>query len=248
YGYVPEESVAIIFVTLYSISTILHIGQAIYFRIWWLFPTAVACGVGEIIGWSGRLWSSQNPYAYTPFLIQISTTVLAPSLLLAATFIIMSRIVAQLGTSYSWLTPKWCKCWDCIALVVQAVGGGIASAATDLAGANKGANIMLGGIAFQFEVIIIFTILAVDFVQRYIRDRPVRKAGSRRGVLFPHLKVMLAFSTTVLFIRAVYRLIELAGGWEGPVVTTQVYFNVLDGAMATLAIFTLNFAHPGIFL
>ncbi|KAJ7300812.1 RTA1-like protein, partial [Mycena albidolilacea] len=255
YGYTPQEAVAILFLVLYGISTILHVGQATYFRMWWLFPTAVLCGLGELIGWSGRLWSSISPTANTPFTIQISTTIIAPTPLLAASFMIMSRLVERLGASYSRLTPKWytiifLPC-DIIALVVQGVGGGMASSAPDLAGANRGANVMLGGIAFQFVVIIVFTVLALDFTQRYIRDRPVRAGGPSRGAFTPHLKIMfsaLAFSTTVLIIRSIYRLIELSGGWTGRIIRTEVYFNVLDGGMVTLAIFTLNFVHPGVFL
>jgi hypothetical protein len=70
-------------------------------------------------------------------------------------------------------------------------------------------------------------------------------------------------------IRAIYRVIELAGGWDGRVIETEVYFStffpllsiysgahlfihlrsdVLDGAMITLAMFTLNFFHPGCLL
>ncbi|KAJ7792206.1 RTA1-domain-containing protein, partial [Mycena olivaceomarginata] len=255
YGYTPQEAVAILFLVLYGISTILHVGQATYFRMWWLFPTAVLCGLGELIGWSGRLWSSISPTANTPFTIQISTTIIAPTPLLAASFMIMSRIVERLGASYSRLTPKWytiifLPC-DIIALVVQGVGGGMASSAPDLDGANRGANVMLGGIAFQFVAIIVFTVLVLDFTQRYIRDRPVRAGGPPRGAFTQHLKIMLsalAFSTTVLTIRSIYRLIELSGGWTGRIIRTEVYFNVLDGGMVTLAIFTLNFVHPGVFL
>jgi len=58
----------------------------------------------------------------------------------------------------------------------------------------------------------------------------------------------LIFSTICLFIRAVYRTIELADGWNGRIISTQVYFNVLDGAMVTLAMYTLNLAHPGVLL
>ncbi|KAJ7486823.1 RTA1 like protein-domain-containing protein [Mycena latifolia] len=256
YGYIPQEAVAILFLALFGISTILHIGQAAWFRTWWLLPTAALCGVGELIGWSGRLWSSITPTADTPFLIQISSTIIAPTPLLAANFIILSRLVQQLGTSYSWLTPKWytilfLPC-DIIALVVQGVGGGMASSANDLAGANVGANVMLGGIIFQFVAIIIYSTLACDFVQRYLRDRPARKADSGpRGALTPRLKFMfaaLAFSTIVLIVRSVYRIIELADGWDGKIIHTEVYFNVLDGGMVVLAIFTFNFAHPGLLL
>ncbi|KAJ6470863.1 RTA1 like protein-domain-containing protein [Mycena sanguinolenta] len=255
YGYTPQEWVAILFLALFGISTVLHAAQATYFRMWWLFPTAVLCGLGELAGWVGRLWSSQNPEANTPFIIQICCTIIAPTPLLAASFMIMSRLVGRLGTSYSLLTPKWftilfLPC-DLIALVVQGVGGGMASSANTLAGANKGANVMLGGIGFQFAVIIIFTALASDFSLRYMRNKPIRTSEAPRGALTLRLKLMasaLAFSTVVLIVRSIYRLIELSGGWDGHVIRTEVYFNVLDGGMVTLAIFTLNFVHPGLFL
>ncbi|KAJ7732438.1 RTA1 like protein [Mycena metata] len=240
YGYKPTEAVAILFITLYGISTILHIGQAICYRTWWLLPTAALCGIGELLGWSGRLW--------------ISTTILAPTPLLAASFIIVGRVIQRLGPQYSRLTPKWCtysqtfRISDLIALVVQGVGGGMASSADDLAGANVGAHVMLGGIVFQLVVIILFSALMFDFVYRYLRDLPVRVGSTAPGALTLRLKIMLAgvaFSTTTLFIRSVYRTIELSGGWNGRIIETEVYFNVLDGGMVVLAIFTLNFAHPG---
>jgi hypothetical protein len=74
-------------------------------------------------------------------------------------------------------------------------------------------------------------------------------------------------SLITILSSAVYRTIELAGGWNGRVISTQRYFSalmllfylitlvipffstdVLDGAMVTLAIFTLNIAHPGLLL
>ncbi|KAJ7431442.1 RTA1 like protein-domain-containing protein [Mycena galericulata] len=128
YGYVPKEAVAIIFLTLYGTSTILHIAQAVWFRMWWLLPTAALCGVAELLGWSGRLASSTSPTSLTPFLIQISTTIMAPTPLLAANFMILSPVIQRLGTSYSVLSPKWYMIFflpcDVIALMVQGVGGG----------------------------------------------------------------------------------------------------------------------------
>ena len=43
-------------------------------------------------------------------------------------------------------------------------------------------------------------------------------------------------------------MIELGGGWNGRIFNTQLYFNVLDGGMIVLAVFTWNFVHPGVFL
>ncbi|KAJ6552992.1 RTA1-like protein [Mycena capillaripes] len=252
YGYLPHEYVAIIFVVLYGISAALHVGQATYYRMWWLLPTACLCGLGELVGWSGRLWSSFSPSFYNPFMMQIVSTIIAPTPLIAVNFILLSWIVTRLGSCYARLTPiryaiLFVSC-DILALMIQAAGGGIASTAADLNGTKLGANIMLAGIVFQFAAIVTYCGLAADFLIHYHADRPLKLDSSGRGVLDANVKTMicgLAFSTLLLFIRSIYRIVELAGGWQGRVLHTEVYFNVLDGGMVVLAIYTLNFAHPG---
>jgi hypothetical protein len=258
YNYVPTEYVGAIFVALYGLSTLIHIGQMFRYRLWWLLPTAVLAGTAEVIGWSGRLWSSKNPLLQTPFLIQISTTIIAPTPLVAANFLILGIIIRRLGSHYSRLSPRWytiifCS-FDIVSLVVQAVGGAMASMANDHEGAQKGANIMLGGIIFQMVCITAYAMLATEFFLRFHYDKPVRSPAKLEGpptAMDKRMQIMivaLIFNTTCLFIRAVYRTIELSDGWSGRIISTQVYFNVLDGAMVTLAIYTLNFAHPGFLL
>ena len=51
-------------------NSVLHTGQAFYTRRYWMLATAVCCGLGEVIGWTGRLWSSLNVLDNTPFLMQ----------------------------------------------------------------------------------------------------------------------------------------------------------------------------------
>jgi hypothetical protein len=257
YHYVPTESIVVLFIVLYGISTLLHIGQAWYYRLWWLLPTAAFAGALEVAGWSGRLWSHFNVPSISPFQMQITATILAPTPLLAANFVILGRIINQIGPSYTRLRPKWytiifCVC-DVISLTVQGVGGGLASSEAANGGdARLGGNVMLGGIVFQLVTIIVFSICATEFFIRVVRDLPIRRHNLHtRGYLDGRGKAMvaaLAFNTTCLFIRSVYRTIELSDGWSGRIISTQVYFNVLDGGMVTLAIYTLNIAHPGFLL
>jgi len=70
YNYVPSTAAAITFLTLYGISTVTHLAQAVYYRTYWLIATAAFCGIIEILGWSGRLWSSYSPFLKIPFQIQ----------------------------------------------------------------------------------------------------------------------------------------------------------------------------------
>lgn len=49
---------------------VLHIFQAARYHLWWLLPTAALAGLLEVMGWSGRLWSSINPYSDSAFTMQ----------------------------------------------------------------------------------------------------------------------------------------------------------------------------------
>ncbi|KAJ7686269.1 RTA1 like protein-domain-containing protein [Mycena rosella] len=259
YGYTPTEYVCIIFVVLFSSSTLLHLGQATYYRLWWLIPTACLAGVLEIVGWAGRLWSAISPHLFKSFEMQIVCTIMGPTPLAAANFIILGRVIAYLGPAYSRLSPQLYTilflCCDIISLVVQGIGGGMAAGAVNQRlSPARGGNIMLGGIAFQMVTITVYVFCAGEFLLRYLQNRPIAARGAPTAATAPlstRMKLLigaLVFNTTCLFIRAVYRVIELSDGWGGRIIHTQVYFNVLDGAMITLALVTLNIAHPGALL
>ena len=50
----------------------------------------------------------------------------------------------------------------------------------------------------------LYSILAVEFLIRYVKDRPVRRTDTARGELDKRVKLMicgLSFSTVCLFIR-----------------------------------------------
>ena len=96
--------------------------------------------------------------------------------------------------------------------------------------------------------------LASEFLFRYFKDRPLSPMYSHprneptRAPLSTRMRLMLlgmAMMTVFIFIRSIYRTVELINGFQGPIIQTQVLFNVLDGAMIVLAMWTLNFLHPG---
>ncbi|KAI0057328.1 RTA1-domain-containing protein [Artomyces pyxidatus] len=259
YIYFPTEWVCATLLSLFALSTLIHVGQAIYFRIWWLFPTAVVAGILEVLGWTGRTWSSLNAKPFTPYLMQITTTIIAPTPLVAANFIILGQVITRLGPRYSRLSARWytilfVSC-DIVALVVQAIGGAAASNAVNQhKDPGPGGNIMLGGIVFQLAAIVVYVALALEFLLRYTRNQPIHDRNlvlERRRRTDIRMKLMLlgmCLMTIFIFIRSVYRTIELAGGWTGRIIQTQVLFNVLDGAMICLAMYTLNILHPGLLL
>ncbi|KAJ3535320.1 hypothetical protein NMY22_g6540 [Coprinellus aureogranulatus] len=238
YHYIPSQSAGIALIAVFGLSTLLHTGFALWHRMWWILPTIVLCGVLEILGWAARLWSHYEAWNGSPFEMQICATILAPTPLLAAIFVLFGEIIRRLGSGYSRLSAKYytiifCTC-DVVALIVQGVGGGLAATAAETGrDPTKGGNIMLGGITFQLVVIVIFSFCVLEYFVRYSLDRPVRevKYGSdretERGEYTTKVKFMalaIGFTTLVLFIRAVYRTIELSDGWNGVIISTERYF------------------------
>ncbi|KAF8579289.1 RTA1 like protein [Ramaria rubella] len=273
YGYVPTLWVCITFVTLFGLTSVIHLGQAFVFkpRLYWLIPTTTMCGVGEVIGWSGRLWSSKNPENGNAFLVQISTTIIAPVFLTAALYTILGIIIDRVGPQYSRLKPKtYLRLFvsaDVFALIVQAAGGALASIATTLPAANTGSDIMVTGIFLQMVAMLCYTFLAAEFLIRLHLKRPLRVESpppsprsfsddkewkSDDGMFLPPrigLMVLgLTLATILVFIRTFYRTVELLGGWHGHIIRTEIYFNLLDATPIVLALFTLNFLSPAFLL
>jgi len=259
----PTEWICILMIALFGVSTLIHAAQSILGRHWYLIVTMVLCGIGEIIGWSGRLWSSLNPPNGVPFKMQISTTIISPTFLSAANFLILGSIVKVYGAQYSRLSPKLYAVIfiliDVAALVVQAIGGGAASAAQTDDAASKGAKIMEGGIIIQLVAIVFYTALAAEFLWRVVKDKPLRSLqssvvenGEKRNDTYSnklHFNVKLQLyglilSTFFLFIRAIYRTVELNDGWNGTIISTEKYFDIFDASMVCLAMYTMNFLHP----
>jgi len=259
YFYIPTEWVCILFVVLFGLTTIIHTVQAVRSRYWWLFPTAILCGLLELAGWGSRLWSNKNPYIDLPVIIHSITLIVAPTPLVAANFLVLGRIIRRLGPQYSRLTPRrysiiFVSC-DIISLIVQALGGVLASGSqTPQSQANLGAAIALGGTIFQLMAIIAYCSLAYEFISRYTKDRPVRRLASDevfRGKMDERLNRMLQAMLTMtvfIMIRTIYRVVEFAGGLNGTVLKTQWPFNLFDALMITLAMLTLNRFHPSIYL
>jgi hypothetical protein len=184
---------------------------------------------------------------------------IGPAFYAAAIYLCLSRIISTFGAENSRLAPVWYPrlfiACDFVSLLLQAIGGGMASSATHT-GSNPqpGNHLMLAGLAFQVFTLFIFMGLSLDFAIRTYRN--IKSVGAEKALDPKHWSLRhskrfrcfifaLAFATLCIFTRSVYRVAELSEGWTGRLIETQRYFIGLEGAIVAAGVLTLNAFHPG---
>jgi hypothetical protein len=232
--------------TLFTLSTIAHIYQMSKYRMWWLIVLVLG-GITEMIGYAARIYSWYDDTNLDAFLAQTVTLIIAPSFFSATLYVVFGLIVNKVGQKYSMLAPKWYTIifviCDLISLIVQAVGGGQAAvAARTKSDTTNGTHIMVAGICFQMLSMSIYVLLVIIYLFR------ISKA---KISLTTRMKIFIfgmSIITLMIFIRCIYRTIELFAGWAGYIITHEVYFACLDGLPIVVAFIAFNIFHPGMFI
>ena len=260
YGYTPSLAAGIVFIILFGSATTAHLAQTVISRRWWQLVFVLG-GIGELLGWIARTWASQCVYSDLAFEIQISTLIFSPAFFAAGIYIILGYIIRIFGPHTSPLTAKqylWVFCTiDFFSLLLQAIGGGLASAAGSEPNGNvkPGTDIMIAGIVFQLVSNVVFScFFASVLFKTYQKGRGFLNVDhlsisqkERPGTTTKNLRLLACattISTLALVARGVYRSIELIQGWRGYLITTERYFIGLDGALMVVAIAVFVFANP----
>jgi hypothetical protein len=235
--YRPSLAANSAFLALFALSGLAHIAQGTITRKpYFLSAMALGC-TAEVIGYIGRLMSWNNPFSLNGFLIGICCITLAPAFFAAAIYFTLGDVVRHVSVDASRIKPQtyamiFIPC-DVVSLILQGTGGGLASSASQRnQNVTIPTHVMVAGLAFQVATMAAFIALCLDYAFR------VWKTQKRSGItIAPHIsKQRLTifasfFSLAILtiFIRTVYRVIELAGGWTSKLYRTQTDFIVLEG-------------------
>ena len=170
----------------------------------------------------------------------------APTFFSAGIYLLLGYIIRVFGRKSSYFRSDcyfwfFCAC-DLVSLAVQAVGGGLASAALSAhRDMGDGTHIMIAGIAFQMASTLAFAVCMVDCVFRTIYPR---HGAIPKGVSF--LFAAMVISVVCIIIRSIYRLVELSQGWTGYLITHEKYFIILDAVMMVIAVGILGIFHPSL--
>lgn len=256
YGYRPNLGGTIFFLIVFALCSIVQIVVGTWKR---LPAYAIVVSIGtvlECLGYGGRLMMHDNPWSDPGLKLQIVCLVLAPSFLAAGIYLTFKHLVRVIGPEYSRLKPAmypriFITC-DFGSIVLQGVGGGLASGEGSII--DTGNHLIVAGIAFQVVTQAVCFLLAADFAWRWYRARHAPRQNSsaaetesagKRPSNFYLACTGIAFLT--IFIRCIYRVPEMAGGWGNPLMQDETTFLILDGAMIAIACILMSIAHPGFY-
>jgi hypothetical protein len=249
YGYYPTLGANAFFLAWFALLFFASVGIGLWSRTW---TYTLALGGGtllEALGYLGRVMMHNNPWMKAAFEMQICCIILGPSFLAAAIYLTLKHFVLYCGPQYSPLKARlypwvFVGC-DFASIVLQAIGGGVASSggsADSMKIVNAGNNIIITGIAFQIATMSVCGLLVVFFLWRYHQGRAVRNASSEKSAfelsrshgtvserrLYFFGGILVLAYITVL-IRCIYRLPEMAGGWGNALMRKETEFLLLDG-------------------
>ncbi|KAE9376813.1 RTA1-domain-containing protein [Stipitochalara longipes BDJ] len=276
--YLPSLAGNALYATIFAGCLVAQLVLGIRYRTWGFMTAAILGMLTEIVGYIARIAMHNNPFIKSNFLMYLVTLTIAPAFLSAAIYLCLARIVVVYGEERgisrfrpATYTIVFCT-GDFLALLLQALGGAIASGAASTSTTQMGINIMLAGLSCQVFSLLIFAFCCTEFALRVYAfshtpghpygssisntNQPNSPSSIRTGqplnsslpksVLFRSFLVGLCVATVTILIRSVFRVAELSGGFHGPLANNQISFMILEGAMICIACLSLTIMHPGV--
>ncbi|KAJ5330679.1 RTA1-domain-containing protein [Penicillium atrosanguineum] len=272
--YVPSLAGNAFYLAFFAVLLIIQLGLGIRYKTWGFLVGLFGGLVLEIIGYAGRVQMHYNPFLFNPYLEYLICLTIGPAFFSASIYICLGRIVIVYGEKISLLRPRtytviFVLC-DLISLILQAAGGAITSIADsdqqDLA--QTGVNIMVAGLASQVASLALFMAMCLQYAWTVCKNpnalnKAVHACELRNSIRWKAflagkvgslpfgdqaltMSTGLALATIAIFVRSVFRVAELNGGFHSALANNQVLFMVLEGTMIVIAIMCLTFLHPGV--
>ena len=266
YGSFLSQPGNAVLLSVFSICLLAQIGNAIYRRTrTYSYTICLLAGtICEILGYTGRLILHNNPWQFEAFAMQMCCLIVGPAFIAAAMSVTFKHLITYVGPRHSILRPSLYP-WvfvgtDFASIVIQGMGGGIASAGSNDAGNTNtllqvGDNLLLAGVAFQVANMVGCGVLMLVYIYRYKSAK--RRGNEQRDSDYYHARVdaktvrslhvfcwCIVAAYLAVLARCIYRLPEFASGWGSELQQNETTFLILDGGMISTAVILLTVAHP----
>lgn len=231
FHYIPNKPVAIVSLIVY-IGFMLYLGYRVYKTnsrrfLYILSFTAFM----EVVGYLLRILCADFTTIPKYAIMQLFL-LLAPNALALVNYKTVGEMIrlSNVEKSPFYLRPKFVTWFffasDIFSFLLQGSGGGLQASGGE--SANMGKTLTLVGLFIQLAFLAFFAVITV-YVSR--NDKYVFHVEGQQN---PKRKLVICMLSTLvlIYIRSIYRVIEYATGYDGPVATLEWAFYVFD----TLAI------------
>ncbi len=139
-----------------------------------------------------------------------------------------------------WLTRIFVT-GDVLSFLMQAGGGGLMGS-NDADNRATGSHLIVGGLFVQIVFFGCFIVTTVLFHIR-LRRAPAQSVLANRSPYFRHLIALYATSL-LIFVRSIVRVIEFIQGFDGYIISHEVFVYVFDAVLMFAAMLIMNWIHP----
>ncbi|KAI0823125.1 RTA1-like protein [Trametes gibbosa] len=211
--------------------------------------------IGEFtwaVGFGTRFGLHTQPDSRSIYIAYNLFIVLSPCAFIASSYMLLGRLARYLKSHEHLLIPPQritvvFVVSDISTFLIQAAGA-LLSISKDVKTSKTGEHIFLAGLILQLASFGIFVILALRFLYRVkSRDSHVWAVDAEKPWHrdWRTLALVLIVSSVGIFIRCVYRVIELSQGYHGQLATTEAYFYGLDSLPLFIAVAVYTPFWPG---
>lgn len=246
YQYTPSIAAAVVFIVVFSIITIYasyqffralrhpHGSQLDRKRTLIIIPFIVG-GIFEIVGCIARAISHNDPMAINPFIVQSVLLLVAPALFAATIYMILGRVISMLNSAHQSLVPlKWLTkifvVGDILSFLTQGSGAGVMSAKNG--SVSTGENIIIAGLFIQIGFFSVFILVTALFQYRVLKEPTLEAQATRYAPSKVHNWQMILFTlfgcSVLILVRCIVRAVEYIEGWDGYIISNEVFIYTLD--------------------
>jgi hypothetical protein len=213
------------------------------------YYTVFCVGGGfEILGYIVRIISRSNVSSVTLYAIQTFFILVAPCLFSASIYMTLGRLLVyvqqpQVSPVPVKLMTKIFVFGDILSLMLQGAGGGIESGAKTVQQHQTGSDIVVGGLGVQLLFYGGFVVVCIICHRRLLSVYPNQKFKYEQN--WHQLILALYFSSVLILIRSVYRISEFAQGFQGYIITHEVFMFIFDSCLMFMVMVTFLVIRPG---
>lgn len=244
YRYDPSVPGMIVAIVLFALVTA-HQGYIMFRHKTWYWMPFWLGGVFEVVGYIVRIKSRDEPSEVGLYAVQTLFILLPPAMFSASLYMTLGRLLLYIDAEFTSIIParfmtKLFVTGDVMSFLLQGAGGGLQGSSDEYRDAGKWVTI--GGLVIQ---LLFFGGYVITKSFAYHKLRKLNWRTDFPGKFkWPILIWTLYCSSVLILVRSIFRVIEYAQGYDGYLMSHEIYMYIFDALLMFICMLLFNVVHP----